>query len=137
MGKLLIVLGALAAALAITGLSFLVAPVAAYGQPPATVVVVTAPGAPQSALSYRVTFNDLDLKKELGKTELKRRMRISAKYVCSHRAATAAKPVTYTDCRRRALDVAEPQARLAIAAAEARPGAFHPGPAWQPPPGAD
>jgi UrcA family protein len=136
MGKLLIVLGALAAALAITGLSFLVAPVA-YGQPAATAVVVTAPGQPKSALSYRVTFTDLDLKKELGRTELKRRMRISAKYVCSHATGVDARSGAYTDCRRKALDVAEPQAKLAIAAAQVRPGAFHPGPAWQPPPGAD
>ena len=98
------------------------------------VVIGQIPGAEK--YSYPISYADLDLKTVSGQAALRHRVRVSAEYVCRKLADRDNKPNTFGDCRRRAINDAEAASARAIAAAQTRTGPFHPGPAWEPPPGA-
>jgi UrcA family protein len=96
-----------------------------------TVEELTVTGHPKAypeTFSYRVSYADLDLKKEADRKELDRRIAVTAAFVC--------KRVDQPDsaCRAEAVNQANKQEQNAIHRAQAHGEHAH-GPAWVPPPG--
>jgi UrcA family protein len=99
-----------------------------------TLEVIGHKGPPSGpAVTYPVGFADLDLRSPAGQEELRRRVAVTAKYVCNRLGGmdrTALK-----ECRENARKDGMIGARRLIREAAMSQASFHPGPAWKPPPG--
>ena len=70
------------AAVSLGSFSLLACPAAAQTAEEITVYGQYGPGAQPQRLSQAVTYADLDLSKPADQTELKHRMRLTARYLC-------------------------------------------------------
>ena len=102
----------------------------------ATVEELTVMGHPvhgkPDTMSYKVTFNDLNLRNEQDRKELNRRIDVSAKYVC-HKLAEPGGTHDEGACRAEAIQAARAKASHAIHIARTTRRRPHGAP-WTPPP---
>jgi UrcA family protein len=119
-----VVCGAAAAALGLAG-------TAALAQITVEEVTVMGHDARPETMSYRVSYHDLDLRTEAGQKELRRRVAVTADYVCGRLGERRG---VGTPCRTNAIDEARPRINAAIKHARLSTVAWKPGPGWVPPP---
>lgn len=101
-----------------------------------TVEELTVIGHPMhgkpDTMSYKVTFNDLNLRKESDRKELNRRIDVSARYVC-HKLAEPGGTHDEGACRAEAIRDGRKQASHAVHIARTTRSRPH-GATWTPPP---
>jgi UrcA family protein len=97
--------------------------------------VIGHKGAPTGpSVSYPVGYRDLDLRTPAGQEELRRRVAVSAKYVCNQLGSMDRQ--TLKECVENARKDGMIGARKLIDDAAMSKASFHRGPTWKPPPGA-
>jgi UrcA family protein len=100
-------------------------------------VTVTArlPETRATALAYPVSYRDLDLRTEVGRNELSRRIEITADYLCKRLGEEEKEPSSayLPSCRADAIGRAKAAAAAARDEAVASTGTWTPGPPWTPP----
>jgi len=115
--------------------------IAAVAGPPAqaettveTLEVIGHKGPPTGpAVTYPVGYRDLDLRTPAGQEELRRRVAVTAKYVCNQLGGMDRQ--TLKECRDNARKDGMIGARKLFEQAAMSQASFHPGPTWKPPPG--
>lgn len=95
------------------------------------VVVLGHVGKNPETLSYKVTYRDIDIRTPAGESELRRRVSVTASYIC----AKLGEKGTKSSCRRDAVMAVQPKIKAALDRANLQKAAWTPGPAWTPPPG--
>lgn len=119
----------LTAALAALAASAGLAPAAA--QPVEEMVVLGHGPKAADTFSYKITYRDLDLRTPAGEKELRRRVSVTATYVCNKLGEKGPK----STCRRQAISDADPTVRAVIDVSHLQKAKWTPGPGWTPPPG--
>lgn len=94
-------------------------------------ITVTAKAPAAETASYKVSYADLDLREKAGRSELHKRIALTARYLC--RKLVESDKASYNGCRDRAVSDAMPSARAAAKVAKANTGPFTPGAAWTAP----
>lgn len=123
----------LCAALTTAGLALIATPASTQSVEELTVTGVYGPGREPQRLSMGVSYADLDLRTQFGQDELKRRIDVTARYLCNKLGENNSSPSVVPSCREAAVNEGRKQARIAIDAAPVRMAGWKPGPAWIPP----
>jgi UrcA family protein len=97
-------------------------------------VIGHAPAPSGPSVSYPVGYRDLDLRAPKGQEELRRRVAVTANYVCNKLGGMDRQ--TLKTCRDNARKDGMIAARKLFEQAAMSQASFHPGPTWKPPPGA-
>jgi UrcA family protein len=102
----------------------------AFAQKTVEEVTVTGriPKLAPETVNYRVGYADLDLGAPAGITELNRRIRVAANYICEQ----VNSGLDVGTCQTKAIMEVKDQIRKAT---RDQPHPFEPGPSWTPPPG--
>jgi len=102
----------------------------------ASEVTVTAhmgPANTPQALSYPVSYADLNLKNDHARMELDRRIKVTVDYLCEKLGET--KSPLIPSCEAAAMREVKAPVEAVKQRAMASNAHWHPGPAWKPPPG--